>query len=83
MAMPQTARLREESVEAIDVNDELFLVLRAVSGLSVECKRVLTLRKVYGWEHDRIAAHLGIEKNAVENDLRVCVQTIARYSEHL
>ena len=74
--MPQTARLREET---IDPSDELFPVLCAISGLSLECKRVLTLRKVYGWEHDRIAAHLGIEKKAVENDLRVCIQTIARY----
>ena len=76
--MPQTARLREERLH---VEDDLFPVLSAVSGLSTECKRVLTLRKVYGWEHDRIAAHLGIEKKAVESDLCVCIQTIARYSE--
>ena len=76
--MPQTARLREERLH---VEDDLFPVLSAVSGLSPECKRVLTLRKVYGWGHERIAAHLGIEKWEVENDLRVCVQTVARYSE--
>jgi DNA-directed RNA polymerase specialized sigma24 family protein len=76
--MPQTARLTEQS---IDLHDELFPVLNALSDLSIECKRVLTLRKVYGWGHARIAAHLGIEKQTVENDLRVCILSLARYSE--
>jgi DNA-directed RNA polymerase specialized sigma24 family protein len=76
MAMPQAARLKEKP---ISLDDELFPVHCALAGLSVECKRVLTLRKVYGWEYDRIAAHLGIEETAVEDDLRVCVMAIARY----
>jgi DNA-directed RNA polymerase specialized sigma24 family protein len=76
--MPQTARLAQES---LDVHDELFPVLYAISDLSIECRRVLTLRKVYGWGHDRIAAYLGIERQTVENDLRACVLSMARSSE--
>jgi DNA-directed RNA polymerase specialized sigma24 family protein len=76
--MGQTARLAKESPEHCG---ELSSVLWALSGLSSECRRVLTLRKVYGWENDRIAVHLGIEKQKVENHLRVCAQSIARIYE--
>ena len=74
--MRQSARVVQEPVED---RGELAGLLLAVGGLSAECKRVLTLRKVYGWEHERIASHLGIGRLDVENDLRVCVLSIARY----
>ena len=53
-------------------------LLDAVSGLSAECRRVLTLRKIYGWEYEQIARHLGIEQHEVEHDLSLCVQIMAR-----
>ena len=77
--MPRALSVAEEPR---DDCGELAGLVVAVAGLSSECKRVLTLRKVYGWGHDRIAAHLGIERHEVESDLRDCVQSIARYYGH-
>lgn len=76
--MRQALRVGEDLT---DDCSELGGLVGAVAGLSNECKRVLTLRKVYGWGHDRIATHLGIERHVVESDLRDCVQSIARYYE--
>ena len=78
-AMRQALSVGEDPTED---RGEVAGLVGAVAGLSHECKRVLTLRKVYGWGHDRIAAHLGIERHEVESDLRVCVLSIARYYEH-
>jgi DNA-directed RNA polymerase specialized sigma24 family protein len=77
--MPQALRVANDPTEDCG---ELGGLVVAVAGLSNECKRVLTLRKVYGWGQDRIAAHLGIERHEVESDLRECVQSIACYYDH-
>jgi DNA-directed RNA polymerase specialized sigma24 family protein len=77
--MPQALSVAKDSTE--DCGELAGLVV-AVAGLPNECKRVLTLRKIYGWGHDRIAAHLGIERHEVESDLRDCVLSIARYYGH-
>lgn len=62
----------------VETRSEVPDLLRAVSGLPAECQRVLALRKIYGWEYDRIADHLGIERYEVEHDLRLCAQIMAR-----
>ena len=74
--MRQSVNVAEKLV---DDRDELAELQWALAGLSTECKRVLTLRKIYGWEQERIASYLGIERHAVEDDLRVCIQSIAKY----
>lgn len=76
--MRQVVRVVDESKEN---GSELADLCWAVADLSSECRQVLTLRKVYGWGHDRIAAHLGIGRHEVESDLRDCVRSIARYYE--
>jgi DNA-directed RNA polymerase specialized sigma24 family protein len=80
----EVARERRDSCEGETMDDddeELAGLLQSVSGLSPECKRVLTLRKVYGWRQDRIALYLGIEGQVVEGHLRSCVQSISRFYE--
>lgn len=64
-------------VKAPERFNELDCFLGSLASLSPECRRVLTLRKVYGWEYDRIALHLGIERQRVETDLRLCVQSMS------
>jgi len=66
------------SVRSMSTDEELTSVMLAIAGLSPECKRVVTLRKVYGWGHDRIASHLGVERAVVEHHLHDCMKALSK-----
>jgi RNA polymerase sigma-70 factor (ECF subfamily) len=57
---------------------ELVRVAQLARALPAECRRVFTLRKVYGYSGKEIATRLGIPEEAVEELLiqaaRVCAQ---------
>jgi DNA-directed RNA polymerase specialized sigma24 family protein len=53
--------------DALDA--EALRQLHALSSLSERGRRIFTLRKIYGWEYDRIAQQLGVELTVVERDL--------------
>ncbi len=82
---PVDIAMRQKSALMFEARDhshreqsELSKILAAMSGLSEEHRRVLTLRKIYGWEYERIAAHLGLDPRVVEDDLCACVQFLAQ-----
>jgi DNA-directed RNA polymerase specialized sigma24 family protein len=68
-----------ETLESLSANaPELVRVAQLAGALPVACRRVFTLRKVYGYSGKEIATRLGIPDEAVEELLiqaaRVCAQ---------
>ncbi len=69
-----------EIAKTLTVNaPELAYVVQLARALPTECRRVFTLRKVYGYSGREIASRLGIPEQAVDELLiqaaRVCAQT--------
>ena len=69
--------------EAVARNQELELLSLAIQSLPARCRRVLTLRRLYGLSQKEIAARLGISENTVEHQVtigvRKCTEFLARY----
>jgi RNA polymerase sigma-70 factor (ECF subfamily) len=68
-----------ETLETLSANaPELLRVAQLARALPAVCRRVFTLRKVYGYSGKEIATRLGIPDEAVEELLiqaaRVCAQ---------
>lgn len=65
--------------------DELNLLLKIIAALSPQCRRVFTLRKVYGLPPSAIAKQLGLSVSTVEKHLvkalRLCTERYARSDE--
>jgi RNA polymerase sigma factor (sigma-70 family) len=59
--------------------EKLRLHCEAVTDLAPQCRQVYLLRKVYGFSHKEIAAHLGIAVSAVEKHLIKAVEHCDRY----
>ncbi len=63
-------------------NQELELLTQAIQALPERCRRVLTLRKIYGLSQKQIAAELGITEHTVEaqvaNGMRRCAHFLGR-----
>jgi len=81
MAESLTASVLDESPSAYDevlAREERALLARAIASLPARCRRVLTLRKLYGVPQKEIAARLGISENTVEkhtaNGVRLCAE---------
>lgn len=62
---------------------EFRLLTQAIQALPTGCRRVLTLRKIYGLSQKQTAAELGIPESAVEaqigSGLRQCAEYLARH----
>jgi DNA-directed RNA polymerase specialized sigma24 family protein len=68
-----------ETLETLSANaPELVRMAQLARALPAVCRRVFTLRKVYGYSGKEIATRLGIPEEAVEELLiqaaRVCAQ---------
>jgi DNA-directed RNA polymerase specialized sigma24 family protein len=68
-----------ETLETLSANaPELVRMAQLARALPAVCRRVFTLRKVYGYSGTEIATRLGIPEEAVEELLiqaaRVCAQ---------
>ena len=59
--------------EIHDGERELSDLVTAIKALPEECRRVVTLRKVYGYSQQQIAARLQIPQDAVERHLTTAV----------
>jgi RNA polymerase sigma-70 factor (ECF subfamily) len=68
--------------ETVSRKQELELLTQAIQSLPDKCRRVLTLRKIYGLSQKEIAAQLGISEHTVEaqigNGMRRCAVFFAR-----
>lgn len=71
-----------EIPEVVGRHQELELLTEAIQSLPDRCRRVLTLRKIYGLSQKEIAAQLGIAEHTVEaqvaNGMRRCSAFLAR-----
>lgn len=55
--------------EAVYLHQRMQLVTRALSELSVPCRRAFLLRKMEGLSHQEIAKRMGISKDMVEKHI--------------
>lgn len=64
--------------EAVAREEELQILIQAIQALPDRCRRILTLRKIYGLSQKETAQRLGISENTVETQgaigLRKCVE---------
>lgn len=60
--------------ELIAHNQELELLTEAIQSLPDRCRRIFTLRKVYGLSQAEIAAQLGVSENTVSAQLTIGVK---------
>lgn len=69
---------RTDIPAALEVQEDLALLIRAIEALPERCRQVVTLRKIYGLSQKEVAARLGISEPTVETQgsigLRKCVE---------
>ena len=68
-AEPTVIQGESSALREIDLRQMLRLHCEAVTGLAPECRQIYLLRKVHGFSHKDIAAHLGVAVSAVEKTL--------------
>ena len=71
--------------EAVSHAEDIQLLILAIQSLPERCRRVFTLRKIYGLSQKEIAARLGISENTVEVQgaigIRKCAEYFQRYGD--
>lgn len=65
--------------ESISRRQELELLAEAIQSLPERCRRILTLRKIYGLPQREIARQLGIAEHTVEAQVGIGVRRCAAY----
>lgn len=70
---------RPDAAEMVARNQELELLTTALQSLPDRCRRVMTLRKIYGMPQKQIAKELGISENTVESHLSMGMTRLASY----
>lgn len=68
-----------DAAECTARNQELELLTEALQSLPARCRRVLTLRKIYGLSQKQISAELGISENTVESHLSSGMARLAAF----
>jgi RNA polymerase sigma factor (sigma-70 family) len=69
--------------DTVSRRQELALLAEAIQALPDRCRRILTLRKIYGLPQKEIARQLGIAEHTVEAQVGVGVRRCADYLARL
>lgn len=72
---------REGLRESISKNQELELLTKAIQALPERCRRIFTLRKVYGLSQAEIAAKMGVSVHTVSAQLTIGVRKCRDFME--
>ena len=72
-------QLEPSAEEEISAREMLGVHCQAVAELAPQCRQVYLLRKVHGFSHKEIAAHLGIAVSTVEKHLMKAIEQCERY----
>ena len=68
-----------DAAALLDYDQELTLLSEAIETLPERCRKVLTLRKLRGFSHRRIADELGISENTVSAQITIGVFRVREY----
>lgn len=72
--------------EALEGAEDLQLLIEAIQSLPNRCRRVVTLRKIYGLSQKEVASTLGISEHTVEAQgsigIRKCTEYFRRHGHH-
>jgi RNA polymerase sigma factor (sigma-70 family) len=68
--------------ETVARNQELEILTAAIQSLPDRCRRIFTLRKVYGLSQAEIAAQLGLSENTVSAQLTIGVKKCMEFMRH-
>jgi RNA polymerase sigma-70 factor (ECF subfamily) len=60
---------RQSMIKDLIVQEKLSFISKAIDSLPPQCRRVVVMRKVFGFSHKEIAARLHISNKTVENHL--------------
>jgi len=73
----------ESIIETVARNQEMEILTRAIQSLPERCRRIFTLRKVYGLSQQEIARQLNISTHTVNAQImigiRKCLAFVERY----
>jgi RNA polymerase sigma factor (sigma-70 family) len=77
---------QEPVYDAIAGAEDLQLLIQAIQSLPNRCRRVVTLRKIYGLSQKEVANTLGISEHTVEVQggigIRKCTEFFRRHGHH-
>jgi RNA polymerase sigma factor (sigma-70 family) len=68
-----------DTLAAIDKQDDLELLNRAIQSLPERCRQVLTLRTAYGLTQKQIAARLEVSESTVEKAMAAAIRGCAAF----
>lgn len=67
-----------DPLASLSKSEEIELLIRAIESLPKKCRKVLTLRKIYGLSQREVADHLGISVSTVQahtaEGIRRCIR---------
>ncbi len=69
----------EDPPEIVARRQEIELLTAAIQSLPARCRRIFTLRKVYGLSQAEISAQLGVSENTVSAQLTIGVKKCMAY----
>jgi RNA polymerase sigma factor (sigma-70 family) len=83
-ALPDLSRLpvlddRPGAAESLSREQEIELLREAVASLPTRCRRIVTLRKLYGLSYDEIGKKLGISINTVNSQVSTAIERCRAY----
>lgn len=82
LADVDSTKILDESVDIpheVSRSQELEMLTRAIQSLPARCRRIITLRKLYGLSQKETAAELGIVEHTVEIQTAIGLKKLGRF----